>query len=460
MVGCCVPGCSSTVGGHKIPREEKLRKTWLVKIRREGSKRGSVWKPSASSVVCRKHFTPNDYMEPSWTSKMAGIVRKQLKKDAVPSIFPWTSAKNKVEVQRRARSKQRQHTSKQEDVAEEPDATLDRIGNFDTVEEVVAENDYHENAEVADESAPQPERADKSVQAEQSSVNFSVDRFSNNDKAIKFYTGFDSFEHFQIVFDCLGPAAHRLQYYPDGSACTVIPPLDCFFITLVKLKRNKELFELSMMYDVSVSLISNIVITWVNFMYREFLDMGLGCGFGAGRSEDSGITKVIIDCTEVATVKPGNVIAQQATYSTYKSTNTMKTLVAITPSGIVTHVSQTYGGSTSDNAIVQESGLLESLGPGAEVIADRGFTDRCLAESRSVKLVTPASMKGRGQLPPSERAASGALSSRRIHVERVIGLAKTYAILRGRMCVSQVKLSTEIVYICFMLANFRRNIVK
>ena len=220
----------------------------------------------------------------------------------------------------------------------------------DTVEEIV-----EGAASEGDVNEPIPEEPkqmlDTGVQVDTGSLNFSVERFVNDDKAIKFYTGFDNFDQFNIVFDCLGPAANRLRYYPDGSARSLIPPLDCFFITLVKLKRNKELFELSRMYVVSMTLISN-VITWVNFMYREFQDMGLGCGFGTGG--DTGTTKVIIDCTEIATVKPSNTIAQQATYSTYKSTNTMKTLVAIAPSGVVTHVSRSFGGSTSDNVILQE----------------------------------------------------------------------------------------------------------
>ena len=62
------------------------------------------------------------------------------------------------------------------------------------------------------------------------------------------------------------------------------------------------------------SMISNIVITWVNFMYKAFQDMGLGCGFGAGH--ENAVTMVIIDCTEISTMKPSNAIAQQATFST------------------------------------------------------------------------------------------------------------------------------------------------
>ncbi len=47
-------------------------------------------------------------------------------------------------------------------------------------------------------------------------------------------------------------------------------------------------------------------------------------------------------------MKPSQPVAQQATFSTYKNRNTVKVLVCISPCGLVTNVSQAYGGATSD----------------------------------------------------------------------------------------------------------------
>ena len=55
-----------------------------------------------------------------------------------------------------------------------------------------------------------------------------------------------------------------------------------------------------MMHGVSVA-ISNIVMTWISFMYTEFRDMGLGCWFRTG--QENGARRVIIDCTEISAVK-------------------------------------------------------------------------------------------------------------------------------------------------------------
>ena len=51
------------------------------------------------------------------------------------------------------------------------------------------------------------------------------------------------------------------------------------------------------------------------------------------------------------------------------------------------------------------------------------------------------------------------ISSKRVHIERIIGLAKTYRILVEPMNATETKLSTEIIFICFMLWNFREGIV-
>ena len=59
------------------------------------------WKPTTYSVLCEKHFTPNDYAMPQTQSvKCAGQTKKYLKPDAVPSIFDFpknlkTSVKNR-----------------------------------------------------------------------------------------------------------------------------------------------------------------------------------------------------------------------------------------------------------------------------------------------------------------------------------------------------------------------------
>ena len=85
-------------------------------------------------------------------------------------------------------------------------------------------------------------------------------------------------------------------------------------------------------------------------------------------------TVLIVDCTEFQMEKPSSLDAQSACYSSYKSTNTVKALLGITPSGVVSFVSELFPGSTSDQQITIQSGLLDNLKRGDEIMADKGLT--------------------------------------------------------------------------------------
>ncbi|KAJ8306180.1 hypothetical protein KUTeg_016725 [Tegillarca granosa] len=87
---CCVPLCTSdarynpNLNFHHIPKDPDVRKQWIIKIRRD---EGTHFKITPSTVVCSKHFKPEDYK--SWTP-----VRKVLNKNAIPSIFDWSKEGN------------------------------------------------------------------------------------------------------------------------------------------------------------------------------------------------------------------------------------------------------------------------------------------------------------------------------------------------------------------------------
>lgn len=85
-------------------------------------------------------------------------------------------------------------------------------------------------------------------------------------------------------------------------------------------------------------------------------------------------TTCIIDCTEMFIQLPFSLKARAQTYSSYKSHNTAKVLVAIAPSGYIMFISHSYAKRASDNFITKTSGVLNVLSPGDEVMADRGYT--------------------------------------------------------------------------------------
>ena len=157
--------------------------------------------------------------------------------------------------------------------------------------------------------------------------------------------------------------------------------------------------------------------------------------------------------------KPGSVSAQKATWSNYKNCNTLKTMIGISPKGVVTYVSPSYGGSCSDRQIIERSELLNEMRPGESIMADRGIMVQDLFACKDVKVNTPRTMKGYTQLPADVVKEDRRIASKRVHVERIIHLAKTYKILTDKMDHSRTPMGGRIIFICFALCNFRLNIV-
>jgi len=165
-------------------------------------------------------------------------------------------------------------------------------------------------------------------------------------------------------------------------------------------------------------------------------------------------TRVIIDCTEIFIQMPSSFRAQSQTYSPYKSHNTAKGLVGISPSGLVTFVSHFYGGHVSDKAVTDNCGIIDLLEPGDVVMADKEFDIQDLLVPKRVALNIPRFLKEKDQLSLEEEAETRHIASVRIHVERAIERVQNYRILQGVIPLSLHEQLDQIWFICCMLTNF------
>ena len=170
-------------------------------------------------------------------------------------------------------------------------------------------------------------------------------------------------------------------------------------------------------------------------------------------------TRVVIDGTECPIMKPKEPIAQQATFSTYKNRNTVKVLVGVTPGGLVSFVSPAYGGSTSDRQICECSRLPQICDPGDSIMADKGFDLQDFFDPYMVTINIPTFFRKKNRMSAGTVLKDRKIASKRVHVERIIGLAKTFKILKDPMNNTESSLATQIIKVCFFLCNFRCNIV-
>ncbi|RLU16116.1 hypothetical protein DMN91_011875 [Ooceraea biroi] len=265
-----------------------------------------------------------------------------------------------------------------------------------------------------------------------------MDKLRNNPKGVAYYTGLECFEKLELVLRSLGPAAYELTYRYGNVVNVAVE--DQFIMTLIKLRTAMPDFGLALMFDVSKKTVQNIVVTWLNFMYCEWSEMDIWPSkdlimyyIPSGFKQMYPSTRVIVDGTEFPISAPKNPKFKQATFSTYKNRTTLKVLVGATYSGLISYISSAYAGSVSDRAIVERSNFTTKCKPGDSIMADRGFTVQDLFALRRVSVNMPAFLKGKTQLPGMTLLKDRKLASKRVHIERLIGLIKTYRILKTEL---------------------------
>ena len=265
---------------------------------------------------------------------------------------------------------------------------------------------------------------------------FLLKKFEGSDEEITFWTGFHSYSSLQYFIKFfVHPNMDKIKYwgsmnkdeeaYDKCGPKRKLEPEDELFLTLVKLKQGSANKDLAERFEISSSQVSRIFITWVNLLFQILTEIDI---FMSKRKVKHTLPEsfkglyedviIILDCTEMECERPSDLELQAATYSSYKSRNTVKGLVGMAPNGIPTFISDLMEGSVSDNEITVQSGLLDRLPRGCAVMADRGWTNRDTLARRGIRLVTPSFMHGKSQMDLPSLVESVAIARVRIHVER------------------------------------------
>ena len=143
------------------------------------------------------------------------------------------------------------------------------------------------------------------------------------------------------------------------------------------------------------------------------------------------------------------------TWSDYKSHNTIKILVGISPTGFITFLSSCYGGRASDRYVVQDSNFYDGLDLYDEVMADRGFQIQEELMVKFCKLTVPPGARVKSQMTTAEVKKTKEVANLRIHVERAINRIKTYRILKTVMPITMLHHCDDIIKVCGALCNLK-----
>ncbi|XP_033724574.1 uncharacterized protein LOC117314614 [Pecten maximus] len=317
-----------------------------------------------------------------------------------------------------------------------------------------------------------------------------VDKVTRTDESVMQYTGIPSKDLLFGLFGILNRSSPTLKYWCGQGATKEMPSyqenpqkqksgpkrklsrFEEFILTLVKLRLALLTFFLADIFGISKSRVSQTYITWINFMFVIFTPLLKWPSYKQVKKFMPRCFKLlfpkttcIIDCTEFFIEKPRSPSAQSLTYSSYKQRNTFKALISITPSGCINFVSNLWSGNTSDKYITRESGFLDNIKPGDEVMADRGFLIRdLLLEHHATLNIPPFTRKcswGKGKrLNASEIKKTRNIAKLRIHVERAIERLKNFHSLSNTMPLSCKPVANQMLKVCSFLCNLQRPLVK
>ena len=241
-----------------------------------------------------------------------------------------------------------------------------------------------------------------------------------------------------------------------------LPLIDQYFLFLNKVKLGSFNEDLGDKFGISSSTVSRLIITWVNFLYavlgsiplwptREMVDQHMPDAF-----KQFPKTRVILDCTELFVQAPSSLNLNSEFYSHYKGHDTFKCLIGISPGSLVIFVSNLYAGGISDKEITKQSGILDLLESGDEVMVDKGFVIEDLLCPIGCSLVIPPFLTAqRGKFSKEETEQTQTIARLRVHVERAIRRVKIFHLFDGLIPISLAGTVNQMWTVCCILTNFQ-----
>ncbi|KAK4884907.1 hypothetical protein RN001_001178 [Aquatica leii] len=408
-VNCCVPQCSSTYKNSN----------WVV-VLRMGKKISPYMK------VCSLHFKNDDFFFKAHVNNLP-----RLKKNVVPSLnLPTRShdiIKNRhYQKMREERLRKRRQLVHRE--AKENDLQLQYKEDKKPIDEATkqaAENILLFNKK---EVVFKKTFEDKGVQVntyEECNDYNVVDTISSDFKC-KVLTGVVNLTIFNILVCAISKMTHKKSHICDKNKV---------LLTLMKLKLNLPFNALGVLFKISAKSVhtyfcetlenlSVILKPVIRFPPKEEILSNMPICFQNYKN-----TRHILDCTEITIEK------------------------SVVPSGLITYVSNGYGGRMSDKAIFNSENIIAKLDPGDAIMVDKGILIKNECQQHFIKLIRPPYLRNRTQFSKEDAQTTASIAKARVHVERAIQRIKIFRICKGTILWTLLPYMDSIMIIIAGLTN-------
>ncbi|CAN7992682.1 unnamed protein product, partial [Ixodes hexagonus] len=505
------------VSFHGFPRHDVLYKKWIIAIKRD---EGTHFRVTQYTKVCSIHFQGSDFIPgvasgkkilrdtavPSvFSFRKQSKVRKPPKQRALPLLGTTVKPPGQV-------PPTQEPTDNDDDIVEqdagtsssidvegatesplEPNgrdsscADLERLATSVKEQEKEISNLRNEcsslreqlgsaKATVRELQAEQESLASRLAEEKERTSTFAIERFKDSDEDIMFYCGLPGYEHFVTLLQFLDPGdngCNVLRAEGDGATQSgrgrkrKLSSENELFLVLVRLRLGLFEADLAHRFCIAQSTVSRICTSWINFMYlklsslplwapREIIDATMPAEF----AQKYATPRVILDATEIKCEVPSSLSLQSSTYSPYKSSNTFKGLIGVTPNGLVTFVSELFTGSISDRECTVRSGFLElDFEQTDTVMADKGFLIEDLLQDKGIKLNLPPFLRS-STFSKDEVQETKEIASLRIHVERRIQRIKGYHIFDRPVPLTLAPVVNQIWTVTAILTNFQSPLIQ
>lgn len=298
----------------------------------------------------------------------------------------------------------------------------------------------------------------------------------------QYCTGFnyDKFNNICSVFavpstETSAQTSVPLIYKRVDQEITKMPLRHQLLLVLMKLRQNFDLKDLAFRFQIPERSVGTLFNSWIDYMFGVLGELPAWPHRNTIISQmpdkyrnNFPTTLAILDCTEIKIQKPSSLVLQSQSFSNYKSTNTLKSLIACDPRGAILFTSTLFTGALSDKDIFQKSNFLQLmksliehnyLNKGDGVMVDKGFLIENDLDEIGLRVNIPPFAQSNKQMSATDVTKTKKIAAHRVHVERAIGKVKKFKIVSGRIPNVRLGNINQIWYVVSMLSNFQPNIL-